>query len=70
MTVQPASLRPAAAAEYLDVSVTTLQGLPIQPVPIPGRGKRPIWVYLVRELDAYLDQQAQKRTMIQTRRAG
>jgi hypothetical protein len=68
VAVPPASLRPKAAAKYLGVSVTTLQGLAIQPVPMPGRGKRPIWVYLVRELDGYLERQAEKRVRIETRR--
>jgi hypothetical protein len=59
----PAGLRPAAAAQYLGVGGTFLASLPIAPVRIRGNGtgRRPIVIYLRRDLDAWLEQQAARR---------
>ena len=72
--LHPAALRQRAAAQYLGVSVEFLQGLPIQPLRIPGHGRRGkvVLLYLVRELDAWLAGEALGREpQIQdTRRTG
>ena len=62
-TIAPAGLRPAAAARYLAVGLTFLQSLPIVPVRVRGNGPKgkPVVIYLVRDLDAWLDEQAAKR---------
>ena len=59
----PAGLRPAAAAQYLGVGVTFLASLPITPVRIRGNGtgRRPVVIYLRRDLDAWLEQEADRR---------
>lgn len=61
--VAPAGLRPVQAAQYLGVGVTFLQSLPIDPIRVRGNGtgKRPVVIYLRRDLDAWLEAQAAQR---------
>jgi hypothetical protein len=69
VAITPAGLRPSQAALYLGVGVTFLQGLPIVPVRVRGNGPKgkPVVIYLVRDLDAWLDAQAaQRETEIRT----
>lgn len=63
VTIAPAGLRPSAAAQYIGVGVTFLASLPITPLRVRGNGtgKRPVVIYLVRDLDAWLEEQAAKR---------
>jgi hypothetical protein len=63
MTVAPAGLRPAQAAQYLGVGLTFLASLPIVPVRIRGNGtgKRPVVIYLKADLDGWLAEQAAQR---------
>ena len=66
VTLTPAGLRPNQAARYIGVGLTFLQSLPIIPVRVRGNGtgKRPVVIYLVRDLDAWLDEQAAHRDPI------
>lgn len=63
VTITPAGLRPHQAARYLGVGVTFLQGLPIAPLRVRGNGLKgkPVVIYLRRDLDAWLDEQAARR---------
>ena len=63
VAVTPAGLRPAEAARYLGVGLTFLSSLPITPIRVRGNGsgKRPVVIYLRRDLDAWLEQQAAER---------
>lgn len=63
VAVRPRGLRPRNAARYLGVSLTFLQGLPITPVRIRGTGPKgkAIVLYLLEELDGWLDQEAAHR---------
>jgi hypothetical protein len=63
VTLPPAGLRPSQAAQYLGVGVTFLASLPITPIRVRGngRGKRPVVIYLRRDLDAWLDAEAAQR---------
>jgi len=63
VTIAPAGLRPNQAARYLGVGVTFLQSLPITPVRVRGNGPKgkPVVIYLVRDLDGWLEEQATKR---------
>lgn len=48
-------LRQRAAAEYLGVSVRYFQQhVTVMPKELPGRGKKPVLVYQVAELDAWV----------------
>jgi hypothetical protein len=61
--IAPAGLRPAQAALYLGLGLTFLQSLPIAPIRVRGNGtgKRPVVIYLRRDLDAWLEAQAAQR---------
>jgi len=63
VTIAPAGLRPQRAAQYLGVGLTFLQSLPITPLRVRGNGPKgkPVVIYLVRDLDAWLEQQAAQR---------
>lgn len=63
VTMAPAGLRPHQAARYLGVGVTFLQGLPIRPLRVRGNGPKgkPVVIYLRRDLDAWLDEEAARR---------
>ena len=63
VTIAPAGLRPAAAARYLGIGLTFLHGLPIVPLRVRGNGPagKPVVIYLVRDLDAWLEEQAARR---------
>jgi hypothetical protein len=51
------------AARYIGVGLTFLQSLPITPLRVRGNGPKgkPVVIYLVRDLDAWLDGQAARR---------
>ncbi len=49
------ALREDAAARYLGVGVTTFRGFGIPRVLLPGTGGRPIPVYRIADLEAFLD---------------
>lgn len=73
VAVRPAALRQRAAALYLGVSIEFLLTLPIQPLRIRGNGRKgkPVLLYLISELDAWLAHEAADREpQIQTRRTG
>jgi hypothetical protein len=61
--IPPAALAPKDAAAYLSVGITFLRGLPITPLRIQGTGKgrREKLLYLVRDLDAWLEAEAARR---------
>jgi hypothetical protein len=62
VAIPPAALRPKAAARYLGMGETTLRILPIPPLRICPTGcKKPIVLYLRRDLDAWLEDQAALR---------
>jgi hypothetical protein len=63
VTIAPAGLRPTQAARYIGVGVTFLLGLPITPLRVRGNGPKgkPVVIYLVRDLDAWLEEQAARR---------
>ena len=62
VTIAPAGLRPNQAAQYLGIGVTFLQSLPT-PLRVRGNGPKgkPVVIYLVRDLDAWLEEQAARR---------
>ncbi len=63
VTITPAGLRPNQAARYLGIGLTFLQSLPITPIRVRGNGPKgkPVVLYLRRELDAWLEDQAARR---------
>jgi hypothetical protein len=63
VAIAPAGLRPAQAAQYLGVGITFLASLPIIPLRVRGNGngRRPVVIYLRRDLDAWLEEQAARR---------
>jgi hypothetical protein len=49
------ALSQKAAAAYCGVSVRLFRTVcPVKPVPLPGRGRKPVLRYLVAELDGWL----------------
>jgi hypothetical protein len=62
-SLPPAALRPKDAARYLGLGVTFLGSLPIRPIRVRGTGKtgKAVILYLVRDLDAWLEGQAARR---------
>jgi hypothetical protein len=49
-------LRQKAAAEYLGVSIRYFrENVDVEPKQLPGRGKRPLLVWSMRELDAWVE---------------
>jgi hypothetical protein len=72
VAIPPAGLRPQQAALYLGVGETFLRGLPITPIRYRGNGRKgkPVVIYLRRDLDAWLEEQAARREReIHTKRA-
>jgi hypothetical protein len=63
VSIAPAGLRPSMAARYVGVGLTFLQSLPITPLRVRGNGPKgkPVVIYLVRDLNAWLDEQATQR---------
>ena len=63
VTITPAGLRPNQAARYLGIGLTFLQSLPITPLRVRGNGPKgkPVVIYLRRDLDAWLEEQAAYR---------
>jgi hypothetical protein len=63
VTIAPAGLRPNQAARYLGMGLTFLSGLPITPIRVRGNGPKgkPVVIYLRRDLDAWLEEQAARR---------
>ncbi len=63
VAITPAGLRPSQAAQYIGVGLTFLQSLPITPVRVRGNGPKgkPVVIYLVRDLNAWLDEHAARR---------
>ena len=61
--VAPAGLRPVQAAQYLGVGVTFSPVSSSDPIRVRGNGtgKRPVVIYLRRDLDAWLEAQAAQR---------
>lgn len=66
----PAYLRQRDAAKYLGVSVRYFQlHVDVRPKELPGRGRRPILLYPVRELDAWVERASDPRSRAGARRA-
>jgi hypothetical protein len=63
------ALREDAAARYCGVGVTTFRGFGIPRTLLPGTSGRPIPVYRIADLEAFLERHRERPVHIETRRA-